>query len=334
MDALPVVTINDPSAPCLPPVPQMPVFTALNSAPLPLPPLPTLRVRAQSEPFPAMNAMNSGFTPMLLSTHSSGLQMLTPMPVAPNMRPSLSPVGGMPVMPFMPLDIPMSMPIVSMTPSPSPPSPRVLRPEMTLSTASLTVPGSHNPSRSASSEHFSCSYSRERDGPLTIEPFETERHQEKEAVVNVNGIPIPKFTPEMTKKDLVNGTLDWFYAVLGSEHFDCEGRRGKNVLRIKVKTRGALEYICPLIDRCIEEGLLNHVSCPISTKKQRRHIRGYLAYLEAVSESATNRMIEIFEAINQDFVTNCDGKLEHPFKGISRNPIPVRSLKNNNEMAG
>jgi len=149
-----------------------------------------------------------------------------------------------------------------------------------------------------------------------------------------NGIPIPKFTTEMTKKDLVNGTLDWFYAVLGSEHFDCEGRRGKNVLRIKVKTRGALEYICPLIDRCIEEGLLNHVSCPISTKKQRRHIRGYLAYLEAVSESATNRMIEIFDEINQDFVTNCDGKLEHPFKGISRNPIPVRSLKNNNEMAG
>merc|ERR1712004_793279 len=130
-----------------------------------------------------------------------------------------------------------------------------------------------------------------------------------------------------------NGTLDWFYAVLGSEHFDCEGRRGKNVLRIKVKTRGALEYICPLINQCIEEGLLNHVSCPISTKKQRRHIRGYLAYLEAVSESATDRMIEIFNELNQDFVTNCDGILEHPFKGISRNPIPIRTLKNNNGIA-
>merc|ERR1712241_1215666 len=149
-----------------------------------------------------------------------------------------------------------------------------------------------------------------------IEPFETERMQEKEAVVNVDNIPIPEFTEQMTKKDLVNGTLDWFYAVLGSEHFDCEGRRGKNVLRIKVKTRGALEYICPII-----------------TKKQRRHIRGYLAYLEAVSESATDRMIEIFNEINNVLVKNCDGILEHPFKGISRNPIPVRSLKDNNQMA-
>jgi len=200
----------------------------------------------------------------------------------------------------------------------------------------LTVPGSNNPS--TSSESFSCSYSRgcsysrERDGLVIVEPFETER---KEAVVNVNNIPVPTITEKMTKKDLVNASLDWCYAVLGSEHFDCEGRRGKNVLRIKVKTRGALEYICPLIDRCIEEGLLNHVSCPISTKKQRRHIRGYLAYLEAVSETATDRMVEIFNDINKVFVTNCDGVSEHPFKGISRNPIPVRSLpmKNNNGMA-
>jgi len=211
------------------------------------------------------------------------------------------------------------------------PSPRLMKPEMTRSNGSLTVPGSCYPS--ASSENFSVSYSRERDNITVVEPFETERDQEKEAVVNVDNIPIPEFTEQMTKKDLVNGTLDWFYAVLGSEHFDCEGRRGKNVLRIKVKTRGALEYICPLINQCIEEGLLNHVSCPISTKKQRRHIRGYLAYLEAVSESATDRMIEIFNELNQDFVTNCDGILEHPFKGISRNPIPVRSLKNNNGVA-
>jgi len=217
------------------------------------------------------------------------------------------------------------MPLVSMSPSMTP-SPRMVKPELTRSCGSLTVPGSFN--ASASTETFSLSYSRERDNILPVEPFETERTQEKEAVVNVDNIPIPEFTEKMTKKDLVNGTLDWFYAVLGSEHFDCEGRRGKNVLRIKVKTRGALEYICPLINQCIEEGLLTHVSCPISTKKQRRHIRGYLAYLEGVTESATDRMIEIFNELNQDFVTNCDGILEHPFKGISRNPIPIRTLNN------
>lgn len=331
MDSLPVVTINDPSAPCLHPIPlpPLPVFSATNSAPSPIQHLPTLNLglRANSEPFPVLNAMNSGYTPMLLSTGPNGFQTLTPMPVVPNMQPSMSPVAGLP---FVPMDIPTIMPILSMSPSMTP-SPRIMKPEMTQSNCSLTVPGSCNPS--ASSENFSVSYSRERDNITAIEPFETERDQEKEAVVNVDNIPIPEFTEQMTKKDLVNGTLDWFYAVLGSEHFDCEGRRGKNVLRIKVKTRGALEYICPLINQCIEEGLLHHVSCPISTKKQRRHIRGYLAYLEAVSESATDRMIEIFNELNQDFVTNCDGILEHPFKGISRNPIPVRSLKNSNGVA-
>jgi len=133
-------------------------------------------------------------------------------------------------------------------------------------------------------------------------------------------------TESMTKKELVNKSLDWLYEVFGSEHFDCEGRRGKNVLRIKVKTRGALEYICPLINQCIEEELLCHVSCPISTKKQKRHIRGYLSYLDAVSEEAANRVIEIFNEVNQVLVKNCDGIMEHPFKEISRNPIAVRDV--------
>jgi len=334
MDTLPVVTVNDPSAPCLPTLPPVPIFTAMSSSPSPVRPLPptlNARFRAHSEPlpFPTMHTMNSGYTPMLLTTDSSGFQTLTPIT---NMQPSLSPVPALPILqPLMPMEIPVNMPLISLSHSPSS-SPRKLAPPMNRSRGSLTVPGSNNPS--ASSENFSCSYSRERDILGPIEPFETERLPEsKEAVVNEKKIPIPTITDEMTKKDLVNASLDWCYAVLGSEHFDCEGRRGKNVLRIKVKTRGALEHICPLINRGIEEGLLNHVSCPISTKKQRKHIRGYLAYLEAVSESATERMIEIFHEVNKVLVTNCDGDLEHPFKGISRNPIPIRTLKNTNGIA-
>merc|ERR1719336_2214032 len=265
---------------------------------------------------------------MLLSTSPSGFQTLAPLPVVPNMQSSLSPVA---VMPFVPLDISM-MPPVSTSPSMTtsrPVSPRQMTAQMTQSNGSLTVPQPESSYPSASTENFTMSRSIERGNFFMVEPFETERPEEKVPVVNVDNIPIPEFTEKMTKKDLVNGTLDWFYAVLGSENFDCEGRRGENVLRIKVKTRGALEYICPLINQCIEEGLLYHVSCPISTKKQRRHIRGYLAYLEAVSESAADRMIEIFNELNQVLVTNYDGDLEHPFKGISRNPIPIRSLNIN-----
>eukprot|EP00493_Phyllostaurus_siculus_P001274 UN01282 len=96
-----------------------------------------------------------------------------------------------------------------------------------------------------------------------IEPFTSERVQ---PIQNEKNVPVPTFDATMTKKDLVNTTLDWMYEVCGGDHFDCEGRRGENVLRLKVKTCGALSYICPLINRCIEESLVCHVSCPISTK--------------------------------------------------------------------
>merc|ERR1719483_591814 len=154
-----------------------------------------------------------------------------------------------------------------------------------------------------------------------IEPFTSERVQ---PIQNEKNVPVPTFDATMTKKDLVNTTLDWMYEVCGGSHFDCEGRRGENVLRLKVKTCGALSYICPLINRCIEESLVCHVSCPISTKKQRKQIRGYLVYIEGVSPEACDRIVEIFNEVNAVYVKNSENQVEHPFKGISRNPIPVR----------
>merc|ERR1719392_194992 len=159
---------------------------------------------------------------------------------------------------------------------------------------------------------------------LNLDSREFVKHESsetpKEAIINVNNIAVPVFTEEMTKKDLVNDTLKWMYEVFGSEHFDCDGRRGPNVLRLKVKTRGALEHICPLIDRLVNEELVHHISCPISTKKSRQHIRGYLAYIEAVSGEAIDRIMEIFNKYNEILIHDCDGQLEHPFKGLSRNP--------------
>jgi hypothetical protein len=165
---------------------------------------------------------------------------------------------------------------------------------------------------------------------LEIEPFESERPMDepKEPSMNVNNIPVPTMTEDMKKKDLVSATLDWLYEVFGSDHFDCEGRRGTNVLRVKVKTRGALEHICPFLSECMDEGLIYHVSCPISTKKARQHIRGYLAYIEAISPDAADRVVEIFNKHNKVLIKNCDGELEHPFKNISRNPKAIRRLAN------
>jgi len=321
MESQPIVTINTTSAP-----------TTLN---------PSLDTQVQSAP------PTPGFTPMLMTTDSNGMQTFAPLPGVP-----LTPVSVMmpPTMPqifggFDSSMLPFGNPMV-LTPSSSPlpalsrsASPASLLPAAPQYFSMPTIPlFSHYDSGvsvdsvdrlrlpSDSNDRWTSSLSREREIIEDIQPFESERAQEPfEAVNNEKNVPVPKFTKEMTKKELVNKTLDWCYEVLGSDHFDCEGRRGKNVLRIKVKTRGALEHICPFVHKCLEENLLHKLSCPISKKRQRRYVRGYLAYLEAASEEAVGRMIEIFNEINQVYVRNCDGELEHPFKGISRNPIAVRT---------
>lgn len=74
--------------------------------------------------------------------------------------------------------------------------------------------------------------------------------------------------------------------------YDEIGNRGENVVRIKVKTRNALENIVPFIDACNERNLLTRVSCPISTKKGRQHIRGFLAYLECSDCEAVQQLFK------------------------------------------
>jgi len=322
MESQPIVTINTTPAP-----------TTLN---------PSLDNQ------PSLN--QPGFTPMLMTTDSNGLQTLAPLPGVPltpvpvMMTPTMPPMFGGFDSNVMPFGNPMvltpsssPLPVLSRSASPVPMLPAANQLPQYFSMPILpsfahldsgasndSVDRLHIPSES--NDRWTSSLSRERDLIEDVQPFESERAQEPlEPLKNEKNVPVPKFTKEMTKKELVNKTLDWCYEVIGSDHFDCEGRRGKNVLRIKVKTRGALEHICPFVNQCLEENLLRKLSCPISKKRQRRYVRGYLAYLECVSEEAVGRMIEIFNEINQVYVRNCDGNLEHPFKGISRNPIPVRS---------
>jgi hypothetical protein len=302
--------------------------------------LPIVTVRNSEIP-PAQ--MNSGCTPMLLTTHSNGMQSLSALPqLAPvsDSNCSLSAFAPLPLGPVImnpcgnmltSVPLPSASPIPMFLPFVPSASPQLMVPMPSMSASTMYSP------TSSMERDWETSRSIERDEEETelgeIEHFESERPIEsedeeedipKQPSRNEKQIPVPELLESMTKKDLVHATLDWFYEVFGSDHFDCEGRRGKNVLRVKVKTRGALEHICPFINECTEEGLLYHVSCPISTKKARQHIRGYLAYIEAISEEAADRIIEVFEKYNTIQVENCDGNLEHPFKGISRNPIAVR----------
>merc|ERR1719195_1977786 len=120
----------------------------------------------------------------------------------------------------------------------------------------------------------------------------------KAAVENVNNLRMPQLNDEMTKREIVSATLGWLSQVF-QDKFDTIGNRGEFVLRVKIKTREALNHFCPFVEKCISEKLLCRISCPISTKNGRKHIRGYLAYMEALDGKSANRVLELFHLYNQ-----------------------------------
>lgn len=120
----------------------------------------------------------------------------------------------------------------------------------------------------------------------------------------------------MSKRDLINHALATFADRFGP-NYDQNGNRGENVLRIKVKTRTALEHIVAFVTLLDERGLLAKISCPISTKKGRQHIRGFLAYLETTNTEEVKRLFYEYNAAHTE--DNCA-----PFKDIEENPPSKR----------
>jgi len=116
---------------------------------------------------------------------------------------------------------------------------------------------------------------------------------------------------EPSKRDLVNRAFAQLEAMFG-KNFDKNGNRGENILRLKVKTRTALEKIVPFIEFCQRENLIMSVSCPISTKKGRQQVRGFLAYLQMKDASDANRVEELIQQYNAS-----NGS---PFNTWHRNP--------------
>lgn len=116
---------------------------------------------------------------------------------------------------------------------------------------------------------------------------------------------------EKSKKELVDEALAELSKDFGS-NFDTDGLRGQNIVRIKVKTRVALESIVSFIRFCQRENLLERVSCPISTKKGRQHVRGFLAYLQTRNERDSDRVCDLFAQFNATH--------DSPFKAYQRNP--------------
>jgi len=116
---------------------------------------------------------------------------------------------------------------------------------------------------------------------------------------------------EPSKRELVNRAFAKLQAMFGNQ-FDQDGNRGENILRLKVKTRTALEEIVPFIEFCQQENLIVSVSCPISTKKGRQQVRGFLAYLQTKNAQDADRVEELIQQYNA-----CNGS---PFNTWHRNP--------------
>merc|ERR1719210_1119168 len=117
-------------------------------------------------------------------------------------------------------------------------------------------------------------------------------------------IPVTEATAapaaEPSKRDLVNKAFARLTEMFGEDRFDQDGNRGENIVRLKVKTRNALEHIVPFVERCQQENLISTVSCPISTKKGRQQVRGFLAYLETRNAEDADRLEELVREYNAE----------------------------------
>merc|ERR1719471_2035520 len=86
-------------------------------------------------------------------------------------------------------------------------------------------------------------------------------------------------TGVISKKELVEYCLNEIDSIFG-DRVQTTGMRGPTVMRIKVKTRPALELIVELLRALEQNSSIVGISCPKSTKKGKQHIRGFLAYIQ------------------------------------------------------
>merc|ERR1711936_1390196 len=115
----------------------------------------------------------------------------------------------------------------------------------------------------------------------------------------------------ISKKELVENCLNEIDHIFGSR-VQTAGMRGPTVMRIKVKTRPALEKIVDLL-RALEKNCnITAISCPKSTKKGKQHIRGFLAYIQTSNVANISLVQRVFDDFNQKHTSGEDA----PFKTL------------------
>lgn len=281
-------------------LPQMPGFTpVIMNCPI----------------FPQENAfapMPMPFNPLFFSNNANAGVHLNQPPTnnVPNLSPVFLPMPSPNFVPNLSNSPPQMLPLLSLSPIPpplvsisSPPQMSQSAPPSQQSSASNSLPSYLNAALHvpdyARDRSRSASVASESDSGCDVEVRNRSVSREMG----------PAEAP--SKRALVDSTLGWMQSVFG-ERYDNDGTRGENVLRLKVKTVIALEHIVEFIQRCNAEGLIHSISCPVSTKKGRQHVRGYLAYIKGFTGASADRIERIFEEFNRE--------KGFPFKTLHRNP--------------
>jgi len=119
----------------------------------------------------------------------------------------------------------------------------------------------------------------------------------------------------ISKKELVENCLKQIDQIFG-HRVQTTGMRGPTVMRIKVKTRPALELIIDLLRTLEQTCVITAISCPKSTKKGKQHIRGFLAYIKTNHVANIDQVQRVFDEFNG---AHTKGDVA-PFKTLEVNP--------------
>jgi len=119
----------------------------------------------------------------------------------------------------------------------------------------------------------------------------------------------------ISKKELVENCLREIDEIFGNR-VQTAGMRGPTVMRIKVKTRPALEKIVALLRSLEQNCNITAISCPKSTKKGKQHIRGFLAYIQTSTVHEIPQVQAVFDHFNRAHTVGEDS----PFKTLEVNP--------------
>jgi len=324
-----------PPPPAMQAMPQMvpmgsPVFQPLPAGPIPQvyfpQPVPQMNCSFQGLPSMMVSACSSLDSSSSLSefSHTSSNEMnsfpvLTSVGSFDYFQRSPSPGCGM--VSYSPQPYPMLSPMIGLVPANSCPLPGMVvpqAPQMVSTGSSVTVtnwnsntsdPVLPEPSVAKSQNlgpRDNTSVSRDSSPSRSIS---RDRSLSGFSLTENDGEGVQDAEP--SKRELVNGAFAKLQAMFGA-NFDQNGNRGKNIVRLKVKTRVALEQIVPLIEFIQQNDLIISISCPISTKKGRQQVRGFLAYLQTKDAQDADRV--------EDLIRQYNSSNGSPFNSWHRNP--------------